>query len=260
MNLGGSAVPLPLVSGLLFAASAGLWYAYFRMKERGQGAPFPRVAAVLGGGLASLASLFFYSQLERLGFTLEWSALEEGGVRALASALAIGAIEEFAKVLPVIVVALVFGSVRRSRDAVILACCAGVGFSAAENAYLVQRGLPLLMEGLARAVAAPITHAVFAAPVGFGLALYWLHGRKLAPLLGLAASTCAHGAYNFLLAQPGLPRMAAPGVVLLLWGWVLFRTTPRVTIARSFAKLRALTLPQARPAPTVVRPRTLTNP
>jgi RsiW-degrading membrane proteinase PrsW (M82 family) len=77
------------------------------------------------------------------------------------------------------------------------------------------------MDGVARALAAPITHALFAAPAGLGLAYAVLQRKYWALALGFAASVVLHAAYDLFLAQPGL-QLAASGVVLAVWVWLIW--------------------------------------
>jgi RsiW-degrading membrane proteinase PrsW (M82 family) len=232
------AVYTPHLGAAIFGLTAGGWFTYFRLKDRTRRPFWLVLAALVGGNIASLVALLVYEALEVSGLGIEWSTLQAGGPPAVLSALGIGLVEELCKLLPVAALALFTRRIEKPRDGLLLAACAGVGFSAAENMVLTLAGVPLMVEGLARAAAAPVTHALFAAPWGLGLGAM-LKRRRLSPfLIGLATSVMSHALYNFLLARPSVPRAAAAGVILVLWAWVLLWTTPRLSLVRAYALLR----------------------
>jgi RsiW-degrading membrane proteinase PrsW (M82 family) len=167
------------------------------------------------------AAAFGYGLLDDLGRAPTWEALGGDWGSALPTALAIGFVEELAKFLPVLAVAQLTSHFDELWDGPVYAGAAGVGFALAETLAFLFAGEIGTLDGAARAVAAPITHALFAAPAGLGLAHAVLHGRHWALALGFAASVAAHAAYDLFLAQPGL-HLAAAGVVLVVWLWLLW--------------------------------------
>lgn len=173
-------------------------------------------------GVASVgAALLGYRALETIGTSVTWEALMGPWPGALLAAFGIGLVEELAKLVPVLPIALRTRHFDELWDGPIYAAVAGVGFAAAETVALFLSGGASGTELWARALAAPITHALFAAPWGLGLAHAVLRKRPAALALGLAASASLHGLYDLLLARPGL-QPAAAGVVLLLWMWLLW--------------------------------------
>jgi RsiW-degrading membrane proteinase PrsW (M82 family) len=70
---------------------------------------------------------------------------------------------------------------------------------------------------LARATAAPFTHALFSVPWGLGLSALLFRKQPSLFFNGLAASILAHAVYDLLLASPGVPQIAVGLVVLVLW-------------------------------------------
>jgi RsiW-degrading membrane proteinase PrsW (M82 family) len=211
---------------LLFSIGACAWFAYFRIKEAGNGGSFvSRLAAMVGGAFSVTAALLGYEGIDALGIELSWASLHQPTPMAGGMALLIGIVEEGAKLLPVIVIALFGRRFHRPIDGLFFAACAGLGFATAESAALLLQGELSRSDELARAVAAPITHALFAAPMGLGLGSFLAHGRLRSLGLGFAISATAHGIYDFALAQTGLGHAVAVLVVLALWFWVLVQTS-----------------------------------
>lgn len=212
---------------LLFSIGACAWFAYFRLKEAGSGGGSfaSRLAAMVGGALSVVAALVGYEGIDALGIELSWSALHQATPVAGGMAMLIGIIEEGAKLLPVILIALFGRRFHRPIEGLFFAACAGLGFATAESAALLLQGELSRSDEWARAVAAPITHALFAAPMGLGLGSFLTTGRARSLVVGFAISATAHGLYDFALAQTGVGHAVAVGVVLALWFWVLLQTS-----------------------------------
>lgn len=213
---------------LLIIAAAGLaaigWVIYFRWKDAEHPEPvWLMIAVALGGVGAAFLALLKYIGLEKLGLPTDWSDL--GGanlVHAASIALRIGFIEETCKLLPVVPVVLFTKQIDEPLDGLVYAGCAGLGLATAETAIQVFNGAFGLWDGLARAATGPISHALFAAPWGLGMARYALDRRKWPFAVGLAVSIACHATYDLLLARPELPPVAAAVVVLGLWGWLIW--------------------------------------
>lgn len=218
-----SVLQVPLVA-LWFGLGAGAWFAYFRLKERASSAPFSRnLIALLGGMISVVLTLFSYGQLDALNVTLEWSTLQGPIHSALLGALQIGVIEEGAKFLSLLMVLVLVRGVKKQSDAMLLALYVGIGFAAAEGMHLWTEGNIDLQQGLTRGLTAPLTHALFAAPMGLGLGAFLIKRQGWQLLLGTMISVASHGAYDLLLAQPdSMPAFSAL-VILALWTWLLLR-------------------------------------
>lgn len=198
-------------------ASGSAWIVYLRWKDRHRPEPLgAMLGALLAGGVGVGAAFAGYRLFDALGAEASWSALAGPLPVALPVALAIGAAEEGAKLLPVVALAVWSRHFDELLDGAIYAGASAIGFSLAETATFVWLGEPLSGELLARVTAAPIAHVLFAVPAGLGLAAWQLRGRGAALALGLAASVVAHGAYDLLLARVATPLPAA-GLVLALW-------------------------------------------
>jgi RsiW-degrading membrane proteinase PrsW (M82 family) len=222
----------PTFGRLVFAAAAGVWFTYFRLKQRGAQPFWLMLACLVAGYGAAFLALLAFGQLEAHGFVADWCALESSWSGGAPMSLAIAAVEEGSKLLGLLaVVAVSRRHLHRAKDAVLLACCAGVGFAAAENMWLCQQGLSMV-EGLARAAAAPVTHALFAAPWGLGLGLWIRRRQPGAFAVGVAVSVSAHGLYNLLLARH-VPQAIPAGLILGLWVWLLRLTPTLVRTLRS---------------------------
>lgn len=233
---------------VLFSVGAGLWFAYFRLKEASTPSPFLYRLLALCGGLASLATAFVgFQSIDALGFELEWATLQHSLDRAVMGALTLGFVEEGSKLLPVLLLALLSRSFRRASEGLVFAACAGVGFATAESTSLWMQGELDTPHMLARAIAAPLTHALFAAPWGLGLGLALKENRTTPLVQGFFLSVVAHGLYDLLLARPDIPRGSASLVVLALWMWILTRKR------RAHVPLRGLALVPFDAAPTGIR-------
>lgn len=211
-----------LEAGLVLMAilgAAAVWVVYLRWKDRHRPEPLATLlAAVGGGGLAVGAAFGAYRVFDWLGAEATWSALSGPLPGALGIAAVIGAAEEGAKLLPVWAFARFSRHFDELLDGAVYAGASAIGFAAAETATLIWMGEGLSLPLLTRAVAAPITHVLFAVPAGLGLAAWMLRGRRSLFALGAVVSVTTHGAYDLLLAR-GLPgaQISAALIVLALW-------------------------------------------
>jgi RsiW-degrading membrane proteinase PrsW (M82 family) len=138
------------------------------------------------------------------------------------SMLAIGPIEEFAKLLPFVLVVIRFSEFDEPIDGIIYASFIALGYASVENILYLQYLTPI--EAAARGFASPVVHILFASIWGFTIGCAYLRDESL--LLGivkgfLMASIC-HGLYDFIVLQNS---MIAPPIAALLivaiWIWRL---------------------------------------
>jgi RsiW-degrading membrane proteinase PrsW (M82 family) len=200
--------------------AAMAWLLYFRWRaERAEPRPLRRrLVAVIGGCVSAFLGWLLFRQLELLGVSTDWERMSHAaGPEAFRTSMLIGAIEELCKLLPVLLFVRLGRGWERPLDGLLLAACAGIGFSGAEGTVLWLHGDLSWSDLLARAAAAPFTHALFSMPWGLGLtaALSW--GRSSRLLLGLGVSILSHGLYDWVLASPAIPQIAAALAVLVLW-------------------------------------------
>ncbi len=135
-----------------------------------------------------------------------------------------------------VAIVLIHRKALRPRDGLLLAAFAGVGFAAAELAVLFWEGEVTAAEALARAAASPVSHALFAAPSGLGLAAWVVRARHLPFALGLTTSVGSHALYDLALARSALPNTLAAATVLALRIWLLVRTERRPARAAQTAQ------------------------
>ena len=136
--------------------------------------------------------------------------------------LAIGPIEEFAKLLPYVVIVLRFKDFDDDLDGITYASFIALGYAAVENVHYLQFLTPA--EAFARGFAGPVVHIVFASIWGYTIGHAHLEGRSLwlPGLVGFAIAALAHGVYDFFaLMKPRLSLLAAGMLVLAIWIWRL---------------------------------------
>jgi len=214
---------VPVVIPVLF------WAAYHYHKDRHLPEPPLNLLLcfVLGVVAAGLSKLM-YMGLDPLGLRLDAVALgTENPLGLLAYALmAIGPIEEFAKLLPFVVVVLRFKAFDEPLDGIIYASFIGLGYAATENLYYLDFLTPL--EAAARGFASPVVHILFASIWAHWITQARMQHNSIAKALlpGFTLSALLHGIYDFLvLLNPvsALPIAAALIIVIWIWRLVLMR-------------------------------------
>ena len=171
---------LPVLVPILF------WAAYHYHKDRHLPEPPANLLLCLVlGMLAAAISKGLYVALEPLGLRLDAVALGEDRPAALLAyaLLAIGPIEELAKLLPFLLVVRRFKAFDEPLDGIIYASFIGLGYAAVENYhYLEYLGQ---LEAVARGFAGPVIHILFAS-----IWAYWITRAHLAKRpIGPAAAT-----------------------------------------------------------------------
>lgn len=210
---------LPVVIPVLF------WAGYHYHKDRHLPEPAINllIAFGLGVGAVWLAQLI-YAGLEPLGLHYDAVALAaktDLGLLAYA-VLAIGPIEELAKLLPFVIVVLRFKAFDEPLDGIIYASFIGLGYAAAENLHYLDYLTPL--ESAARGFASPVVHIVFAS-----IWAHWITRARLnrqpigIPLIsGFLLSAFLHGIYDFLvLLNPVFALPIAAALIIAIWIWRL---------------------------------------
>jgi len=210
-----------VLSGIL--APAIFWIVYFYYIDRYKPEPFKFVGmAYIMGMLCAYACLKFYGILPFLGLPEDPSAIMENNRLAFFWYCmgAVGILEELFKFLPFIIVIFCFRAFDEKIDSIIYSSIIALGFASFENTnYLVYLdGFELF----GRAVASPITHAIFSSIWGYSVGVarlskgsYWI-----AVPFGLIVSAVLHGLFDFLTTSPTL-RLAASLVILAIWIWQL---------------------------------------
>ncbi len=210
---------LPAVVSVLF------WAAYHYHKDRHLPEPTINLLICFGLGLAAVAiAKVMYMGLEPLGLRFDAVALAaETPLGLLAYALlAIGPIEELAKLLPFVIVVLRFKAFDEPLDGIIYASFIALGYAVAEN-FLYLEYLTAL-ESAARGFAGPVVHILFAS--------IWAHRITQAKLshkpIGLALTSgflvaaLLHGLYDSLeLLKPIFALPIAATLITAIWIWRL---------------------------------------
>ena len=203
----------------------GFWSYYHNHKDRHLPEP-PRnlLFCFALGLLAAALSKAMYLGLEPLGLRYDAAALAADSRMALFAyaMLAIGPIEEIAKMLPFLLVVLRFKAFDEPLDGIIYASFIGLGYAATENLQYLDFLTPL--ESAARGFAGPVIHILFASIWAHWISAAWLRRRPiLKPALAgglLAAAT--HGFYDFLvLLRPVSALPIAAALIIAIWVWRL---------------------------------------
>jgi RsiW-degrading membrane proteinase PrsW (M82 family) len=210
---------LPVVVPVLF------WAGYHYHKDRHLPEPLGNLVLCLAlGFLAAGISRGMYLALEPFGLRLDAVALAEDRPLALLvyALLAIGPIEELAKLLPFMLVVLRFKAFDEPLDGIVYASFIGLGYAAVENYYYLDflGGL----ESVARGFAGPVIHILFASIWAHWITEAHLQGRPLmrAAAVGFLLAAALHGLYDFLvLRQPVAALPIAAAMIASLWIWRL---------------------------------------
>ncbi len=200
------------VGGALF------WLVYFNLKDHLR--PEPRrllLAAFALGNLSAVVALGGFRLAELLGAPA-WPGAGEAAILVYCLGL-VGPLEEGAKFL----VARL--TVYRSRDfdepidGIVYAATVAIGFATVENLlFATYLGAG---EQVARSLASPLTHSLFAAVWGFGIARARFDARSAVGRLTwqggtLVSAMALHGLYDFVLLAWGAAYLAG-GIALVLW-------------------------------------------
>lgn len=210
---------LPIAAPVLF------WAAYHYHKDRHLPEPPLNLLLCFVLGLISmLLAKMMYRGLEPLGLRYDAVALaSENPLGLLAYALlAIGPIEELAKLLPFLLIVIHMKAFDEPLDGIIYASFIGLGYAAAENIHYLDYLTPL--ESVARGFASPVVHMLFASIWAHWFTQAWLGGRPLLmpAVLGFGAAALLHGLYDFLvLLHPVAALPVAAALILAIWIWRL---------------------------------------
>ena len=211
---------LPVILPVLF------WAAYHYYKDRHLPEPVNRLlpAFCLGVGSAYLATLM-YTALGLVNLRYDAYLLAETNLPGLFAyaILAIGLIEELAKMIPFLLIVMHFKEFNEPIDGIIYASFIAIGFAAVENIQYLQSITHT--EAWARGFAGPVVHIVFASIWGYYIGREYLCGRPLARTIvaTLAFTAILHGLYDVVAIA--LPTPALPIAALLIagiWVWRLW--------------------------------------
>ena len=210
---------LPVVLPILF------WSAYHYHKDRHLPEPVGRLALAFGLGLLSAAiSKALYIALGWASLRYDALALADGNTLGLFaySMLAIGPVEELAKLLPFLLLVLRFPEMDEPIDGIIYASFVALGYAAVENTMYLEYLTPI--EAVARGFAGPVVHILFASIWGYTLGCAHLRGQSL--LRGFASgfliAAGLHGLYDFIVLQQSLNALPIAALLIVgMWIWRL---------------------------------------
>ena len=210
---------LPVLLPILF------WSYYHYHKDRHLPEPVGHlVLTFVLGMLAAAVSKGLYIALGWVSLRYDAVLLADTSTIGLFaySMLAIGPIEEFAKILPFVLVVIRFSEFDEPIDGIIYASFIALGYAAVENILYLQFLTPI--EAAARGFASPVVHILFASIWGYTIGCAHLRGESL--LVGivkgfLLAAIC-HGLYDFIVLQNSMiaPPIAAV-LIVAIWIWRL---------------------------------------
>jgi RsiW-degrading membrane proteinase PrsW (M82 family) len=210
---------LPVLVPALF------WAAYHYHKDRHLPEPIGNLLLCFALGVAAAGlSHVMYTALGPIGLRYDAFALADSNPVGLFfyAVLAIGPIEEVAKLLPFLIIVLRFRSFDEPIDGIIYASFIGLGYAATENVQYLQYLTPI--EAIARGFAGPVVHIVFASIWGHRIASAKFARRSVprAAMSGLALAALLHGLYDFAVLQsPGYSLPLAALLIVSIWLWRL---------------------------------------
>jgi len=211
---------LPVILPVLF------WAGYHYHKDRHLPEPVSHLllAFVLGAGSFYLG-MFMYRALGLVNLRFDAYLLAETNLPGLFAyaILAIGVIEEFAKMIPFLLIVIHLKEFNEPVDGIIYASFIALGFAAVENIQYVQFATSL--EAWARGFAGPVIHIVFASIWGYYIGRACLCRRYLLGTIiaALAITAILHGIYDFVvIAMPSPALPVAAFLIVSVWLWRLW--------------------------------------
>ncbi len=201
------------------------WALYHYHKDRHLPEPPGNLLLCLLLGLgAAILSRAMYLGLEPLGLRVDavGIAQENGWLLFAYAMLAIGPIEELAKLLPFMLVVLRFRAFDEPLDGIIYASFIALGFAAVENYHYADFLGPL--ESIARGFAGPVIHILFASIWAHWITQARLQGETLLrpAVTGFLLAAMLHGLYDFLvLRYPSTALPVAAAMIIAIWVWRL---------------------------------------
>lgn len=201
------------------------WAGYHYHKDRRLPEPVGNLLlCLILGVLAAALSKGMYIALEPFGLRMDAVALADAdGFGLLVYALlAIGPIEEFAKMLPFLIVVLRFHAFDESLDGIIYVSFIALGYAAVENYYYLD--YLGTVEAIARGFVAPVVHIVFATIWAYPVTRACLQHRALLKpaASGLLIAAGLHGLYDFaVLRYPATAMPLAAMMIASIWVWRL---------------------------------------
>jgi len=220
-----AAVDIPLlIAPVALPVLFWAWYHYQKDRQLPEPVSHLLAAFLLGVGSFWLGRLLYHT-LDLAGLRQDAFVLADTDRPQLLryALFGIGPIEEFAKLVPFLIVVRWFPAFDEPLDGIIYASFIALGFAAVENVTY----LPFVTstEAMARGFAGPVVHIVFASVWGYYVGRACLERQAVLQtvVLALGAAALLHGLYDYLVIA--LPVFALPTsalMVLGLWLWRMF--------------------------------------
>jgi RsiW-degrading membrane proteinase PrsW (M82 family) len=217
-----------MTQGLLFlpiALPALFWAVYHYHKDRHLPEPLGNLLlSFVLGIVAAGISKAMYLGLEPLGLRFDAVALADSNALGLFAyaVLAIGPIEELAKMLPFLLVVIRFKAFDEPLDGIVYASFIALGYAAVENYHYMD--FLTGFETYARGFAGPVIHILFASIWAIWITRAWLARESIcAPTLyGFLLAAGLHGLYDFIvLRYPVSALPIAATMIAAIWIWRL---------------------------------------
>lgn len=210
---------LPILVPVIF------WAVYHYHKDRHLPEPVGHLLlAFMLGMLAAGVSKALFISLGYFDLRYDAGALADSSPVGLLlyAVLAIGPIEEIAKLLPFLLIIVRLQEFDEPLDGIIYASFIGLGYAAVENWQYLDYLTPL--EAALRGFASPIVHMLFASIWGYWVAQAVFQDRSMirGAAIGLAIAALLHGLYDFIvILQPRSALPVAALLILVVWLWRL---------------------------------------
>ena len=210
---------LPILLPVVF------WALYHYHKDRHLPEPVGHLLlAFLLGTVAAGISKLLYLSLELFDLRFDASALADSDPAGLFAyaLLAIGPIEEGAKMIPFVLVVLRLRVFDEPMDGIIYASFIGLGYAAVENWQYLD--YLTVTEAYARGFASPVFHMVFASIWGHWITRAHLGDQAVPPAaaIGFAIAAGLHGIYDFIvILNPHNALLLAALLIVAVWVWRL---------------------------------------
>jgi RsiW-degrading membrane proteinase PrsW (M82 family) len=224
---------LPIVLPALF------WAAYHYHKDRHLPEPLGNyILCVALGMLAAGLSKAMYIGLEPIGLRFDALALADSNPLGLLAyaLLAIGPIEELAKLVPFLLVVIRLRAFDEPLDGIIYASFIALGYAAVENYHYLDYLTGF--EAFARGFAGPVIHILFASIWAYWITRAWLAKASIVrpALSGFLLAAGLHGLYDFMVLRypvSALPIAAAMIAAIWIWRLRLMRRLHEEAVADS---------------------------
>ncbi len=210
---------LPVILPMIF------WAGYHYYKDHHLPEPWQNLVFCLVLGCASFyIGKYGYIALGfvNLRFDAFYLAETDSVALLLYSLLAIGPIEELSKFIPFILLVTRFKAFDEPIDGIIYASFIALGFAALENIqYLAYSTTG---ESIARGIAGPLVHIMFASIWGYHVGKAMLKGSSLWIAAGVSVilASLMHGLYDFIVIGYAAEYLAvSSGIILVIWIWRL---------------------------------------